>query len=96
MKETETKKPEPITIAKNVHHLSYTTWVLLWTTMLAYLKFTGVIDWHWAWVLAPFWIPVGAGTVVNGIRFYIMRRKLKKAEAHMKEMMERVMAKKPK
>lgn len=22
------------------------------------LKLTGVIDWPWLWVLAPFWIPV--------------------------------------
>lgn len=22
------------------------------------LKLCGVIDWHWAWVTAPFWVPV--------------------------------------
>ena len=96
MKETETKTLEPITIAKNVHHLSHTTWVLLWTTMLVYLRLTGVIDWHWAWVLAPFWIPVSTGTIYTSIRFYIMRQKLKKAEAHLQDLMERVMAKKDK
>jgi ABC-type antimicrobial peptide transport system permease subunit len=24
------------------------------------LKLTGYIDWHWAWVLSPLWIPIAA------------------------------------
>ncbi len=28
------------------------------------LKLTGVIDWSWWWVLAPFWIPVALAVVI--------------------------------
>lgn len=29
------------------------------------LKLTGVINWAWLWVLAPFWIPLALGLVVG-------------------------------
>ena len=28
------------------------------------LKLTGVINWAWLWVLAPFWIPFTLGLVI--------------------------------
>jgi hypothetical protein len=28
------------------------------------LKLCGVVNWSWWWVLAPFWMPLGAGIVV--------------------------------
>ena len=30
----------------------------LLTVVFITLRLTGVIDWSWAWVLAPIWIPV--------------------------------------
>lgn len=34
------------------------------TILFVALKLTGVIDWSWWWVLAPFWIPLSLGLVV--------------------------------
>jgi hypothetical protein len=31
-------------------------WMLL-TVLFIALKLTGYIDWHWAWIFAPIWIP---------------------------------------
>lgn len=31
------------------------------------LKLTGVINWSWWWVLAPFWIPLTLGVLVLAI-----------------------------
>lgn len=31
------------------------------------LKLCGVINWSWAWVLAPFWIPIALALVLFAI-----------------------------
>lgn len=28
------------------------------------LKLSGVIEWSWLWVLAPFWIPIGVSILL--------------------------------
>lgn len=35
------------------------------------LKLTGVIDWSWWWVTAPFWGPFAVGLVVVGVLLVI-------------------------
>jgi hypothetical protein len=49
------------------------------------LKLTGVIDWAWLWVLAPFWIPFAIFfailiiiAIVYGIWYLVTGRKDKK------------------
>ena len=39
------------------------------------LKLTGVIDWSWWWVLAPFWIPLVLAIVIFGGVFALALRK---------------------
>lgn len=34
------------------------------TILFVALKLTGVIDWHWAWIVAPVWIPLVLGVLI--------------------------------
>ena len=53
------------------------------------LKLTGVIDWAWIWVLAPFWIPwaiilgilLVVGLVVLAVKLYDHRQRKKYRKA---------------
>ena len=38
---------------------SGTSFAALLTIVFITLKLTGVIDWHWLWVLSPLWIGLG-------------------------------------
>lgn len=47
------------------------------------LKLVGVIDWSWAWVLAPFWLPLAvvlalffSVLVVQSVAVFLQRRRL--------------------
>lgn len=54
-----------------------TVYVGAWTpstmlgTALIVLKLCDVIDWHWVWVLAPFWI-MPALILLGGLLFIIL------------------------
>ncbi|MCL2001742.1 MAG: hypothetical protein FWG74_09925 [Planctomycetes bacterium] len=46
------------------------------------LRLAGVIDWHWAWILSPIWIPMALGLVmgvVAGIVFLVVAPKASKS-----------------
>ena len=38
-------------------------WLIIITTLLAFLKLFKVINWAWGWVLAPMWMPLAAGFI---------------------------------
>lgn len=51
------------------------------TLIFITLKLTHVIDWSWAWVLAPLWIPLALFIVIVIIVFIVyMNRKDDKCE----------------
>ena len=47
------------------------TFLALLTIMFIGLKLAGIIDWAWAWVLAPLWAPVAVAIIVVTVSFII-------------------------
>lgn len=56
-------------------------WLIILTTLLAFLKLFKVINWAWGWVLAPMWMPLAAGFIFMIILMIIIisqnRKRLK-------------------
>ena len=50
------------------------------TLILITLRLCGVIKWHWIWVLAPMWIPIGILILVMGVYLIVKTVRSKKNE----------------